>query len=187
MRAAVLASTRSNKLGVDTEAPSVPTGLSSSAICQNTFTLSWNASTDNVGVTGYKVFDDGVLDATLGNVTTYNAVFLGPGTTSTWTVSALDAAGNESAQSTGLSVTQSETVNSIVTSGAQSTAAAACSAAKIFTRYITGGDSTPSNSEIVYTDACATNEFIGLSNFYATSTISFQVNNSGVISNIGLC
>jgi chitodextrinase len=34
----------------------VPTGLAASAITINSFTLSWTASTDNVGVTAYEVF-----------------------------------------------------------------------------------------------------------------------------------
>ena len=40
----------------DTQSPTTPSGLSSSALTQNSFTLSWNASSDNVGVTGYQVF-----------------------------------------------------------------------------------------------------------------------------------
>lgn len=41
--------------GGDTTPPSVPTGLQTTAIGTTTADLSWNASTDNVGVTGYEV------------------------------------------------------------------------------------------------------------------------------------
>ncbi len=43
----------------DTQAPSVPAGLSSCNITTTGFTLSWNASTDNIGVTEYQVFRNG--------------------------------------------------------------------------------------------------------------------------------
>jgi chitodextrinase len=44
----------------DTQAPTAPTNLSSSNLSQTSFTLTWNASTDNVGVTGYDVYQDNV-------------------------------------------------------------------------------------------------------------------------------
>lgn len=43
----------------DTIPPSVPTGLADLATTINSFTLSWTASTDNVGVAAYEVFRDG--------------------------------------------------------------------------------------------------------------------------------
>src|SRR4029079_523583 len=48
----------------DTAAPSIPGGLSASAMSVSQINLSWNASSDNVGVTGYKVFRGGVQIAT---------------------------------------------------------------------------------------------------------------------------
>ena len=41
---------------VDTQAPSVPSGLTGTATSSTSVSLRWNASTDNVGVTGYRVF-----------------------------------------------------------------------------------------------------------------------------------
>ena len=41
-------------------APTVP-GLSGQAISSSQINLSWTASTDNVGVTGYRIYRDGVL------------------------------------------------------------------------------------------------------------------------------
>jgi len=52
--------------GGDTQAPSAPTSLVASSVTQTTLTLNWNASTDNVGVTGYNVYQDG---ANVGSVT----------------------------------------------------------------------------------------------------------------------
>ncbi|MBV6647121.1 MAG: fibronectin type III domain-containing protein [Cyclobacteriaceae bacterium] len=90
--------------GGDTQAPSVPSGLSSSNIGQTSFDLSWNASTDNVGVTGYDVYRDGNLAASVsGTIATISG--LSGGTTYAMTVSARDAVGNNSAQSSALNVT----------------------------------------------------------------------------------
>jgi len=90
----------------DSTAPSVPTELASSNITSLSFTLSWTASTDNVGVEGYEVFGDGT---SLGTSATnsMSVTGLSASTTYTMTVRARDAAFNWSAQSTGLNVTTS--------------------------------------------------------------------------------
>jgi hypothetical protein len=57
--------------------------------------LAWNASTDNVGVTGYRVHRDGALIATVAT-TGYSDTGLAPATSYAYAVSALDGAGNAS-------------------------------------------------------------------------------------------
>jgi len=84
---------------IDTQAPTVPTGLSATAINSSQINLAWTASTDNVGVTAYKVYRDGFPIAVLGNVASYSNSGLMAGTTYSYTVQACDAAGNCSAQS----------------------------------------------------------------------------------------
>lgn len=88
----------------DTQAPSVPTNLSASNVTQTSLTLSWTASTDNVGVTGYDVYQGGT---NIGSVTgtTANVTGLSAGTSYSFTVRAKDAAGNVSAASAALNVT----------------------------------------------------------------------------------
>mgnify|MGYP001792327286 FL=1 len=90
--------------GGDTQAPSSP-ALSSSSPTENTVDLSWSGATDNVGVTGYKVFKDNALEATLGNVTNYQVTGLSASTTYQFKLRALDAAGNESVDSNSISIT----------------------------------------------------------------------------------
>jgi chitodextrinase len=85
----------------DTQSPSVPTGLTATLIGGNAINLAWTAATDNVGVATYKLYRNGTLSATLGNVTSYGDTALRDSTTYSYTVSACDAAGNCSAQSTG--------------------------------------------------------------------------------------
>ena len=45
---------------IDTAAPSIPTGLTATAISSTQINLSWAASTDNVAVTGYQVLRGGL-------------------------------------------------------------------------------------------------------------------------------
>ncbi len=85
-------------LAVDNQAPTVPMGLVVSSVSPTGFVLSWTASTDNVGVTAYEVFRDGVLLGTT-LTTTITLTGLLPGTTYNMSVKAKDAAGNTSAAS----------------------------------------------------------------------------------------
>lgn len=88
----------------DVTPPSVPTNLRSSSITQTSFTLAWNASTDNVAVTGYEVFRNNTSIGTTTS-TSFPVTGLTAGTTYTMKVRARDAVPNWSAQSSGLSVT----------------------------------------------------------------------------------
>ncbi len=88
----------------DTTKPLVPANLRTTSMTSNSATLAWNASTDNVGVTGYTVYKNGTKVTTVAG-TSYTNSGLTPETTYAYTVSASDAAGNESAQSTSVSVT----------------------------------------------------------------------------------
>ncbi len=87
----------------DTVAPSTPT-LSASGTTQTTTNLSWTASTDNVGVTGYDVYQNGVFKANVSG-TTYTVTGLTASTTYSFTVRAKDAAGNASVASNIVNVT----------------------------------------------------------------------------------
>ena len=49
--------------GGDAEAPTTPTNLTATAVSASRIDLSWDASTDNVGVAGYKIYRDGSLVA----------------------------------------------------------------------------------------------------------------------------
>ena len=80
----------------DTTAPSIPTGLAASTVTQTGLTLSWSASSDNVGVAGYDVLRNGVKVGTTSSTGT-SWFGLACGTTYTVAVDAFDAAGNTSA------------------------------------------------------------------------------------------
>ena len=90
----------------DTSAPSVPTGLIAGTKTITTITFTWTASVDNVLTTGYKIFRNGGTTpiGTTTGATTYTDTGLTQNTSYSYTVSAFDAANNNSAQSTALVV-----------------------------------------------------------------------------------
>jgi hypothetical protein len=92
---------------VDTQAPSTPTNFAASGITNTSANLSWTASTDNVGVTGYEIRVNGVLNGSPAG-TTYSLTGLTASTTYSVSVTAKDAAGNPSTAST-ISVTTTST------------------------------------------------------------------------------
>ncbi len=92
---------------VDEEAPTAPTNLAASGTTARETTLNWTASTDNVGVTGYDVYQDGAVVATVAGTSTIVSG-LAPLTTYSFFVIAKDASGNQSTASNTVSVTTLE-------------------------------------------------------------------------------
>ncbi|MFI7135087.1 carbohydrate binding domain-containing protein [Nonomuraea sp. NPDC050153] len=86
----------------DTTPPSAPASLTATAT-GTTIRLSWSEATDDVGVTGYKISrskgSSAPVPLTTGTNTVYTDAGLDPQSTYTYTVTAVDAAGNESAAS----------------------------------------------------------------------------------------
>jgi glucose/arabinose dehydrogenase len=82
----------------DTQSPSIPTNLSATPVSTNQINLAWTASTDNVGVAGYRIFRVNIQIATTSG-TTYSDTGLAANTQYSYSVAAYDAAGNISAQS----------------------------------------------------------------------------------------
>ena len=88
----------------DTVAPTVPTGLSATPTSMSRIDLSWTPSSDNVGVTGYRIFRSGTQVGTSAT-NSFSDTGLAANTTYSYTVSAVDAAGNASPPSTSVSAT----------------------------------------------------------------------------------
>jgi chitodextrinase len=89
----------------DATAPSVPMGLTTSTPWRGEVDLNWTESTDNVGVTGYDIYRNGVLLTTSGPQTTYQDLAVSPSTTYSYELRARDNAGNVSALSGSASAT----------------------------------------------------------------------------------
>ena len=90
--------------GGDTEAPSIG-NLTSYQNTDTTVDLSWTPASDNVGVTGYEIYNYGSLVQSLGNVTDYQLTGLTPSTPYQFTLRAFDAAGNYSVYSNQVDIT----------------------------------------------------------------------------------
>ncbi len=88
----------------DASPPSTPQGLSARAVSPTQVILTWTAAQDDVGVTGYQVWRDGMLITTVGGTTATDGA-LAPASTHSWTVRAVDAAGHTSGPSTPASAT----------------------------------------------------------------------------------
>ncbi len=88
----------------DTTAPTIPDGLNASEITQTTVNLAWEASEDSVGVSGYSIFQNGKLFASV-TKTAYRVEGLSPSTEYTFSVAAYDVAENQSQQSIPLQLT----------------------------------------------------------------------------------
>lgn len=103
-------------LGVyDTEAPSVPVDILAGESTLNAVSFKWRDSVDNVGVAGYNVYENGHLVAT--NTYSQIVIFeLKYSTTYTYTITAFDAAGNESAHSAPVSSSTLKGIDVVVPS-----------------------------------------------------------------------
>ncbi|MBN2981413.1 glycosyl hydrolase family 18 protein [Cohnella algarum] len=89
--------------GGDTTAPTTPTGLAVTGTTSSSVSLSWNAASDNVGVTGYVVSYNGGSVSVSGTAATISG--LSPATSYTFAVQARDAAGNFSPASGAVTAT----------------------------------------------------------------------------------
>jgi len=101
----------------DTTPPSTPTGLTGTP-ADTSVALSWTASTDDVGVDHYNVFRNGTqISGAAPTGTSYTDTGLAVGTPYSYTVQAVDAAGNVSAQSSAFSTTTTTSTGGGGTSG----------------------------------------------------------------------
>jgi dienelactone hydrolase len=88
----------------DRTAPTVPSGLTATATSSSQIDLSWKASSDSVGVKGYKVYRGSTQVATVSS-TSYSSTGLSASTSYQYSVAAYDAAGNTSSKSGSVSAT----------------------------------------------------------------------------------
>jgi len=89
---------------LDDQPPSTPTDLAAKTVLPTLVTLTWNASVDDTGVAGYKMYRDDVRVG-FAPANSYDDADVEPGVSYTYAVAAYDAAGNESPLSEALVVT----------------------------------------------------------------------------------
>lgn len=128
----------------DTTAPSITTNLIATVISSSAVNLSWSPSTDSTGVTGYKIYRGGTQIGT-SVFASYSDTGLTPATTYSYTVSAYDAAGNNSSQSSSVSATTASSLPVISN--------------------LAGGQTTDTSTTISWTTSVSTNGQV----FYGTT------------------
>lgn len=104
-----VSTTEEERPAVDTTAPSVPNDLVAEEVTETSIDLSWSSSTDSVGVTGYNIYRNGSFMASVKEVK-YRVDELASGTEYSFSVSAYDAAENESEPSKVLTISTHEEV-----------------------------------------------------------------------------
>ncbi|MDQ2933203.1 MAG: hypothetical protein M3Q80_02375, partial [bacterium] len=102
----------------DIQAPSIPSSLTASPLSSSQINLTWMPSSDNVAVSGYKIYRGGIYLYTVAG-TAYSDSELTANTSYTYAVSSFDAAGNNSSQTlsvqaTTLSSTSTATSNKFI-------------------------------------------------------------------------
>jgi len=90
----------------DTQPPSAPSGLRTSASSDRSISLVWTAASDNVAVTGYQIFE-ATTQVGAATTTAFTVTGLAASSTHTYTVIAVDAAGNRSTSSNAVTATTS--------------------------------------------------------------------------------
>lgn len=126
-----LASTQAVGKVADTTPPSAPGNVTATATAYNKVVLSWAASTDNVGVTGYYIVRNGTTIATTSaTTTTYSDNTVAAKAQYTYQVIAYDAAGN-TVVSANAPVSTPSAPDTIAPSVPQSVTAKAVSASQI--------------------------------------------------------
>jgi hypothetical protein len=123
--------------------PSVPGGLAVTSVTSSSVSLKWNASSDNVGVTGYTIYRNGASVGSTGGpaATTFTDLTASPITSYSYTVDAFDGSGNHSARSAPVSVTTpAPTGVQAVQAGATATATRVTSTTIVLANPVHAGD-----------------------------------------------
>jgi chitodextrinase len=127
----------------DGTAPSVPTGLTASAVSSSAIALGWTASTDGVGVAGYRIYRDGTQVGTSPTATSSDTGLM-PSTSYAHAVAAYDAAGNASAQSIGAAATtQASSLDFSLANGGARSVARGNNVTNSVTAALVAGTTTP--------------------------------------------
>jgi chitodextrinase len=138
---------------LDTTAPSVPTGLAAITVSLSQINLTWTASTDNIGVTGYRVFRNGLALVDLpGSATRYENRGLSASTTYIYALRALDAAGNISGLSAAASATTLDAPDTVPPTQPTDLGATAASESQINLTWTAATDNVVVASYRVYRD-----------------------------------
>jgi len=154
----------------DITPPSIPANLTAIASAETQVNLTWFASSDNVGVTGYNIYRDGILIVS-SILTSYSDVGLLPFTTYSYEVSALDAAANESPRSNPVST---QTLDITPPSTPTNLSTNAVSETQVDLTWSTSTDNAAVTKYNIYRDGV----LVGTSNTTSFSNTGLQASNT---------
>jgi endonuclease I/chitodextrinase len=157
----------------DTQNPTAPTNLIVVGSSSSTVSLSWTASTDNIGVTSYDVFVNSTFKTTVSG-TTAIVNGLTPTTTYAFYVVAKDAAGNTSPQSNSANGTTAVFSTSCASESFENIplATPTTPASQYFTRNWTGDSGIDWEATDARTDQVINTKAICIRNGYLSATSS---------------
>jgi endonuclease I/chitodextrinase len=164
--------------GADTTAPTAPTSLASSNITSSSLTLTWTASTDNVGVTGYDVYMDVTLKTSVTG-TTASITGLAASTSYAFYVKAKDAAGNNSAASSTINPTTSAAADTTAPTAPTSLASSNITSSSLTLTWTASTDNVGVTGYDVYMNSTLKTSVTGttasITGLAASTTYSFYV------------
>ena len=163
----------------DTTPPTVPGNLRSTNVTSNSVSLAWNASTDdNTGVASYDVYENNTKVAAIAG-TTYIRTGLVPVTAYTYTVRAVDGAGNVSTSSTAVNITTPDIAFGIssysVPVKTTTTATIATTLTKPGTVVVKHGKTTSTLTSTTQSMTLNTTHSLSLNGLMAKTTYYYQV------------
>ncbi|MEW6100680.1 MAG: putative Ig domain-containing protein [Candidatus Omnitrophota bacterium] len=173
----------------DYTAPSVPANLTATAASTTQINLSWSASTDNIGVTGYRIYRDG-SQVGISTTTSYQDTGLTASTTYNYRVAAYDAAGNLSAQSTQSSATTQALPNNAPVANNQSVSTAEDTALNITLSATDSDNDTLTYSVLTQpsygtlTGTAPNLAYTPQANYFGNDSFTFKANDGEADSNI---
>src|SRR5207248_1471338 len=160
--------------GGDTSPPTVPTGLVANASTSAPqVNLSWNASTDNVAVSGYTIYRGGsALGTVSGSTPAYTDNSVASLTTYSYAVDAFDAASNHSARSTAATATTPAVPDTLAPSVPTGVAAAAGPPGEVDVQWSASTDNVAVTGYTVYRDGAVLGTVPAAALTYADKTAS---------------
>ena len=130
----------------DTQAPTVPSNVTAASASSSQIDLTWTASTDNVGVSGYHIYRNGGATPVANVATTrYQDTGLAASTAYSYTVAAYDAAANVSTKCSAASATTGGAAAPGGTADLLRGKTPAASGTLYEAQYMTDGDLTAAN------------------------------------------
>jgi chitodextrinase len=154
----------------DTVRPSTPSGFNVVAFSSKQVNLSWKASTDNVGVTGYQVYRNSAQLVSIAAVTNYADTTVSPSTSYSYKVRTFDAAGNLSSFSSTKNVT-TPSKDSKAPSTPSNLVASAVSATQINLRWKASTDNRKVIGYEIYREGTLRSSIGAVTNFSDTAVL----------------